>query len=69
MRGIVSRCIAMLALAGVCFAASPGAAQTEKRVALVIGNGAYQQGPLATAANDVKAKGAAGPGRKRLRSS
>ena len=52
MRGIVSRCIAMLALAGVCFAASPGAAQTEKRVALVIGNGAYQQGPLATAAND-----------------
>src|SRR5215470_15286640 len=31
----------------------PAAAQTqEKRVALVIGNGAYAKGPLATTAND-----------------
>src|SRR5215469_13832917 len=29
-----------------------GNAQTEKRMALVIGNGAYQTGPLATPAND-----------------
>jgi uncharacterized caspase-like protein len=52
MRGIVSRCLAMLALAGLCFAATPAAAQSEKRIALVIGNGAYRQGALATAAND-----------------
>ncbi|RTL54528.1 MAG: caspase-like domain-containing protein [Bradyrhizobiaceae bacterium] len=30
----------------------PSAQQTEKRIALVIGNGAYQKAPLATAAND-----------------
>ena len=30
----------------------PNPAQTEKRIALVIGNGAYQKAPLATAAND-----------------
>src|SRR3979411_601816 len=52
MHGIVSRWRAMLVLASACFAASPGAGEPEKRVALVIGNGAYQQGPLATAAND-----------------
>ena len=31
---------------------SAAAQQQEKRVALVIGNGAYPKGPLATAAND-----------------
>src|SRR6516225_3495946 len=42
-----------LALLGVILAApSLTAAQSEKRIALVIGNAAYQQGALLTAAND-----------------
>jgi uncharacterized caspase-like protein len=52
MHGLLSRCLAVLALAAACFAAWPAAAQTEKRIALVIGNSAYPQGALATAAND-----------------
>src|SRR5262250_564885 len=52
MRGIVSRCLAMLMLAGMCLTTIPAAAQTEKRIALVIGNAAYQQGALPTSAND-----------------
>ena len=52
MHGFVSRCLAVLALAAACFAAGPAAAQSEKRIALVIGNGAYQAGALATTAND-----------------
>ncbi len=49
MHGIVRRC---LALAALCLATVPAAAQSEKRIALVIGNGAYPQAALATAAND-----------------
>ena len=52
MRGILSRCLALLALAGFCFAAAPAQAQSEKRIALVIGNGAYRPATLETAAND-----------------
>jgi uncharacterized caspase-like protein len=52
MHGLMSRCLAILALAAACFIASPAAAQSEKRIALVIGNGAYPQGALATTAND-----------------
>ena len=52
MHGIMIRCLAIVALAGACLAAWPAAAQTEKRIALVIGNGAYAQGEFATAAND-----------------
>src|SRR6266851_841160 len=46
--------LALLAFLAVAFAfALPaGAAPIEKRMALVIGNGAYQAGPLATPAND-----------------
>ena len=36
----------------IVLAPQAGSAQTEKRIALVIGNGAYQTGPLATPAND-----------------
>src|SRR5580704_6898576 len=42
----------LLALLAVAFAAPADAAATEKRMALVIGNAAYQAGPLATPAND-----------------
>src|SRR5215472_6820897 len=52
MHGFLSRCLAVLAVAAACFAASPAAAQSEKRIALVIGNAAYPQGALATTAND-----------------
>src|SRR6266513_5902079 len=34
------------------FALMPGAARAEKRIALVVGNAAYQAGALATPAND-----------------
>ena len=48
---IVSAClVAMSALAGYLDAAA--AQQPEKRIALVVGNGAYAKSPLATAAND-----------------
>ena len=50
MHRIITRALALLAL--IAAAAAPAAAQTEKRIALVVGNGAYQQGALATAAND-----------------
>ena len=52
MDGILGRCLALLAVVGLCVAAAPAAAQSEKRVALVIGNGSYQQRALPTAAND-----------------
>src|SRR5262252_9360046 len=52
MHGILSRCLALLAVVGTCVMASPGAAQSEKRVALVIGNSAYPKGALPTTAND-----------------
>ncbi|MGH6797179.1 MAG: caspase family protein, partial [Roseiarcus sp.] len=41
-------CFALIALA----LASPSRAETEKRIAFVVGNAAYQDGPLATPAND-----------------
>src|ERR1700719_4604868 len=44
--------LALLAFLAVSFAPPPGAAPTEKRMALVIGNGAYQAGALTTPAND-----------------
>jgi len=48
---ILSMClVAMSGLAGHLSAA--GAQQPEKRIALVVGNGAYAKSPLATAAND-----------------
>jgi uncharacterized caspase-like protein len=40
-----------LALVSLAFA-SPSRAETEKRIAFVVGNAAYQAGPLATPAND-----------------
>src|SRR5690348_1065364 len=52
MNDMLSRCLALVALAGICFVTFPAAAQSEKRVALVIGNAAYSQGALATTAND-----------------
>src|SRR5262245_25102906 len=48
---LTSLCVALLlALSGLLEPAS--AQQQEKRLALVIGNGAYAKSPLATAAND-----------------
>src|SRR5256886_17379981 len=48
---ILSLCMILLsALPGVLNSAS--AQQQEKRIALVVGNGAYTKSPLATAAND-----------------
>src|SRR3981189_925048 len=44
--------LALLAFLVVAFAPPAGAAPTEKRIALVIGNGAYQAGALPTTAND-----------------
>ena len=45
-------CIALtLALVPLAFAL-PSRAETEKRIAFVVGNSAYQAGPLATPAND-----------------
>src|SRR5258708_183449 len=44
--------LALLAFLAVAFAPAEAAAQAEKRMALVIGNGAYQTGALATPAND-----------------
>src|SRR5258705_13826087 len=48
---IFSFCLMLFSgLAGVLSSAS--AQQQEKRIALVVGNGAYAKSPLATAAND-----------------
>jgi uncharacterized caspase-like protein len=44
--------IALLAFLAIAFAPPADAAPTEKRMALVIGNAAYQAGALATPAND-----------------
>jgi uncharacterized caspase-like protein len=52
MKHILKLTLAALAMLGIAFAPSAGAAPTEKRMALVIGNAAYQAGPLATPAND-----------------
>src|SRR6266853_4577788 len=52
MHKILTYPLALLAFLAVVVAPPAGAAPTEKRMALVIGNGAYQAGPLATPAND-----------------
>src|ERR1043165_7207966 len=52
MHGIIRRTLGVLALAATIAGATGAAAQTEKRIALVIGNGAYQQGAPATAPHD-----------------
>ena len=52
MRNILRLTLAGLALLALASAAPAGAAPTEKRLALVIGNAAYQTGALATPAND-----------------
>src|SRR5258708_35173925 len=44
--------IALLAFLAVAFAPPASAASAEKRMALAIGNAAYQAGALATPAND-----------------
>src|SRR6266576_4333531 len=49
IRKLISAFVALLPLA---FAVAPGAAQAEKRIALVIGNAGYQAGALNTPAND-----------------
>jgi len=49
IRKLVAALVALLPLA---FVAVPGAAQAEKRIALVIGNAGYQAGALNTPAND-----------------
>lgn len=45
-------CVATLLAAVIAFASGASAQQTEKRIALVVGNGAYQAEALPTAAND-----------------
>src|SRR5712672_383427 len=52
MKHILKLTLAALAMLGIAFAPSAGAAPTEKRMALVIGNAAYVGGALATPAND-----------------
>ena len=50
MHQIMRHALALLGL--ILVAPSVSAAQSERRIALVIGNAAYQQGALATSAND-----------------
>jgi uncharacterized caspase-like protein len=52
MQRIVTFVVAVLALLAPSIARAEGAPAAEKRIALVIGNAAYQTGPLNTAAND-----------------
>jgi uncharacterized caspase-like protein len=49
---ILQSTLAFLALLVIAAAPPAGAAPMEKRMALVVGNAAYQTGPLATPAND-----------------
>src|SRR6266566_2624364 len=49
IRKLVAALVTLLSLA---FVVAPGAAQAEKRIALVIGNAGYQAGALNTPAND-----------------
>lgn len=44
--------VAALGFLAFALVGVPGAAQAEKRIALVIGNAGYQAGALATPAND-----------------
>ena len=52
MHDILKLTLALMTFFVVAFTAPAGAAPTERRMALVIGNSAYQTGALATAAND-----------------
>src|SRR6059036_3837166 len=55
MRGTLIVFICLLLPIAVLAAGAPGSAraqQQEKRIALVVGNGAYAKSPLATTAND-----------------
>jgi uncharacterized caspase-like protein len=52
MKNILTTALAALALLAIAAAPSAYAAAAEKRMALVIGNGAYQTSALATPAND-----------------
>src|SRR5260370_39395417 len=52
MQEIQKFTIALLAFLAVAFAPPAGATSAEKRMALVIGNAAYQAGALSTPAND-----------------
>src|SRR6202049_1126660 len=52
MSNILRLTLALLTLFAVASAPPAGAAPPEKRLALVIGNAAYQTGALATPAND-----------------
>jgi uncharacterized caspase-like protein len=45
-------CVTVLSLLMALVSTSPTRAETEKRIAFVVGNAAYQASPLATAAND-----------------
>jgi uncharacterized caspase-like protein len=45
-------CVTALSLLLALVSTSPSRAETEKRIAFVVGNAAYQTAPLATAAND-----------------
>src|SRR2546430_9784453 len=49
IRKLVANLVTLLSLT---FVVAPGAAQAEKRIALVIGNAGYQAGALSTPAND-----------------
>src|SRR3989441_10362283 len=49
IRKLVAALVTLLSLA---FVFAPGAAQAEKRIALVVGNAGYQAGALNTPAND-----------------
>ncbi|CAA2100300.1 hypothetical protein MBUL_00601 [Methylobacterium bullatum] len=51
---VLSRCVAVFAalLAALLISVPGHAQQAEKRIALVVGNGAYEGAPIATAAND-----------------
>jgi hypothetical protein len=56
LEGVMARIrklvLALVSLLTLAFVGVPGAAQAEKRIALVIGNAGYQAGALATPAND-----------------
>jgi uncharacterized caspase-like protein len=45
-------CVTVLSLLVALVSTSPSRAETEKRIAFVVGNAAYQMAPLATTAND-----------------
>jgi uncharacterized caspase-like protein len=52
MQRLLKYFVVLIAICGLASLSSTGAEQSEKRIALVIGNASYQAGALATAAND-----------------